>query len=80
MIHRIQRNQNHAFNMYFRAGNRFNPYGNTLRVLEDPENGRTVYLVGTTHSSTLLAERTKQLIREKQPDSVYVQTNEEVRC
>ena len=48
---------------------------NTLKVLEDPRNGRTLHLIGTTNSSTNLANRTQNLVRDLQPDSVLVQTN-----
>jgi hypothetical protein len=48
------------------------PYGNTLRVLEDPKNQRKLYLIGTTHASTLLAYRTKKLIEQEKPDTVFV--------
>lgn len=43
-----------------------------MRVLEDPKSGRTLYLVGTTNSSTKLAYRTKELIEKENPDSVFV--------
>jgi len=44
--------------------------------LKDPANNRELYLIGTTNSSTLLAKRTRDIIRNEQPDTVYVQTNE----
>jgi hypothetical protein len=31
-------------------------------------------LIGTTNSSTLLANRTKQLVQDVKPDTLYVQT------
>ena len=34
---------------------RHDPFGNTLRILNDPKNNRTLYLIGTTNSSTMLA-------------------------
>lgn len=43
-----------------------------MTVLDDPVNNRKVYLIGTTHSSTKLAHRTKELIEKVNPDSVYV--------
>lgn len=52
------------------------PYENTLRVLEDPQSGRKLYLIGTTHASTTLANRTKNLIKDVKPDTVYVMANE----
>lgn len=46
-----------------------------MRLLKDPSTGREVYLIGSTHGSQMLANRTGDLIREVQPDQVYVQTN-----
>jgi len=43
-----------------------------MSVLEDPKNNRKLYLIGTTHSSTKLAYRTKELIEKVNPDSVFV--------
>jgi hypothetical protein len=40
-------------------------------------NGKDVYLVGTCNQSTMLAQRTKKLIEELQPDHVYVQASGE---
>ena len=45
-------------------------------MLEDPQHNRQFFLIGTTNSSTLLAERTRELIRKEKPDSVFVQTNQ----
>jgi hypothetical protein len=45
-------------------------------VLEDPASGRTLHLIGTTHASDLLANRTKKLMNEVTPDSLLVQTNQ----
>lgn len=75
--HRFLRNPNVAANLEFRNWSRTSCYDNTLKVLEDPESGRKVYLIGTTHGSTTLANRTKRLIQEIQPDTVIVQTSEE---
>lgn len=50
-------------------------FDSTLTVLEDPHHNRQLFLIGTTNSSTLLAERTKELIQKEKPDSVFVQTN-----
>jgi hypothetical protein len=33
-----------------------------MTVLTDPKNERTLYLIGSTHSSTLLAQRTRDFI------------------
>lgn len=51
---------------------RHDPFGNTLRILNDPKNNRKLYLIGTTHASTMLANRTKKLIEAEKPDSVFV--------
>lgn len=76
-IHRFLRNPNIAANTEFRTWSRSSCFDNTLKVLEDPANGRKLYLIGTTHASTTLANRTKKLIKEINPDAVVVQTSEE---
>lgn len=60
-----------------RIGNRENCFQATLLHLTERFHGRDVYLVGTTNQSTMLAQRTKKLIEELQPDAVYVQTSSE---
>jgi pheromone shutdown protein TraB len=40
-------------------------------------NGKEVFLVGTMNQSTMLAQRTKKLIEEVNPDAVLVQTSED---
>jgi pheromone shutdown protein TraB len=40
-------------------------------------SGREIYLIGSMNQSTMLAQRTKKLIEEVQPDAVYVQANAE---
>lgn len=77
VVHRFVRNQNINSGYYFRPSNRHDPFKNTLTVLNDPATGRQLYLVGTTNSSTLLANRTKKLIETEKPDTVFVQTNKE---
>ncbi|KAL4471692.1 hypothetical protein ABPG74_008585 [Tetrahymena malaccensis] len=76
-VHRFLRNPNLETGAAYRAGTRFDPFKNTLTVLKDPQNGRTLYLIGTTNSSTLLANRTKDLVQKEKPDAVFVQTNKE---
>jgi hypothetical protein len=44
--------------------------------LEDPRNNRQLLLIGSTHASEMLALRTKKLIAEEKPDSLFVQTNQ----
>jgi hypothetical protein len=77
VVHRFVRNQNINSGYYFRPANRHDPFNNTLTVLNDPASGRELYLIGTTNSSNLLANRTKSLIEKVKPDSVFVQTNKE---
>lgn len=45
---------------------------NTVSILKDPENKRQLVLVGTLNSSDLLAQRTKNLLKEINPDSLLV--------
>jgi pheromone shutdown protein TraB len=56
--------------------NRYAPFQNTLTILKDKESNKELYLIGSTHSSQLLAERTKELIKELKPDLVYLQSNQ----
>lgn len=74
--HRFLRNPNVDASIFKRAWSRQNPFENTLSVLEDPKSGKKIYLVGTTNSSTILATRTKKLIEQLKPDTVYVQTSQ----
>lgn len=74
--HRFLRNPNVDASMFKRAWSRASPFENTFTILEDPKTGKKVYLVGTTNSSTVLGNRTKKLIEEIKPDSVYVQTSQ----
>jgi pheromone shutdown protein TraB len=46
-------------------------------VLEDPKTNQKLYLIGTSHASTTLANRTKDLIKDIKPDTVFVQASEE---
>lgn len=75
-IHRFMKNPNYYSGLWNRISNRPNAFENTLTILEDPVNDRQLFLIGTTNSSTLLAKRTRDIIRSEKPDSVYVQTNE----
>ena len=58
VTHRFLRNPNYWSNVSSRVANRSKPLENTLTKLEDPASGRTLYLIGTTNSSSLLAYRT----------------------
>lgn len=74
ILHRFLREPNHLSTKSSRIGNRSTPFENTLTKLTDPKTGKELYLIGTTNSSTLLANRTRKLIEELKPDSLYVQT------
>lgn len=77
VVHRFLRNPNLASSETNRVGNRYNPFTNTLTHLKDPQSNRELFLIGTTNSSTTLAHRTKKLIEEVNPTSLYVQTTED---
>jgi hypothetical protein len=76
VVHRWVRQPNLHSDIANRVGNRFDPFKNTLTVLEDPNTNRKLYLIGTTNSSTTLAYRTKKLIKDINPSAVYVQTTQ----
>jgi len=46
-----------------------------VKFLEDPQTNRKLILVGTLNSSSILAERTKQLMEIAKPDQVLVETD-----
>ncbi len=75
IIHRFLRQPNIDSSPTNRVANRYNPFKNTLTVLEDPLKNRKLYLIGTTNSSTTLAYRTQKLINEVKPSNVYVQAS-----
>lgn len=75
VIHRFLRQPNINSNIYNRISNRFDPFNNTLTVLKDPQSNRSLYLIGTTNSSTTLALRTKKLVEEIKPSTLYVQAS-----
>lgn len=75
VVHKFIRNANIDSNIYNRVANRFDPFKNTLVSLRDPQNDRTLTLIGTTNSSNTLAQRTKKVLDELRPDAVYVQTS-----
>lgn len=47
-------------------------FKSTLLHLTERFKGKEVYLVGTCNQSTMLANRTRKLIEELQPDTVIV--------
>ena len=75
VVHRFLRQPNLHSDIYNRVGNRYDPFKNTMTVLEDPQNNRTLHLIGTTNSSTTLAYRTKKLVENLRPDFLYVQAD-----
>lgn len=75
-VHRFLRNPNYSASIFNRIANRLSPFQNTLTVLDDPKEGKRLFLIGTTNSSNILAQRTKNLIAQEKPDTVLVQTNE----
>ena len=76
IVHRWVRQPNLESCVTKRVGNRYNPFQNTLTVLEDPINNRKLYLIGTTNSSTTLAYRTRKLLNEVSANALYVQANQ----
>lgn len=76
VVHRFLRQPNHASCETSRIANRYAPFSNTLTHLQDPQSNRELFLIGTTNSSTTLAHRTRKLIEEVKPTSLYVQTTE----
>jgi hypothetical protein len=75
--HVFYRSQNLQANIRDRVGDREAGFKATLLHLTERFNGKDVYLVGTLNQSTMLAQRTKKLIEELQPDTVMVQTSPE---
>ncbi len=75
IVHRFVRQPNLASDIYNRVANRFDPIANTQVSLQDPASGRTLTLIGTTNSSTTLAQRTRILLEKERPDAVYVQAS-----
>jgi hypothetical protein len=75
VVHRFLRSPNISSDIYNRVANRFDPIANTQVSLADPSSGRTLTLIGTTNSSTTLAQRTKALLEKERPDAVYVQAS-----
>jgi pheromone shutdown protein TraB len=70
------RGQNIAASEDNRIGDRTNCFESTLMHLTERFNDREVYLIGSMNASTMLANRTKKLIQEVEPDTVIVQSND----
>ena len=75
--HVFVRSANMQANIHQRVGNRTNCFESTLLHLTERFDNKEVYLVGTANQSTLLANRTRKLIQEINPDLVLVQSNDE---
>lgn len=74
-INRILKTRGTAENLKFAQDPTKKMLMNNVRFLEDPKNDRKLILIGTTNTSTLLAERTKQIIEAAKPDKVLVETD-----
>jgi hypothetical protein len=75
--HVFLRSQNLESSLQERIGDRESCFKSTLIQLSERFHGKDVYLVGTCNQSTMLANRTKKLIEDLQPDTVLVQTSAE---
>jgi hypothetical protein len=73
--HVFLRAANLESNLYDRVVDRENCFKSTLVHLTERFHGKDVYLVGTANCSTMLAQRTRKLIEEIEPDTVIVQTS-----
>ena len=74
-LNRIVRNPNYASSPLNPAFERGSVFLNSVKLLDDPLYNRKLILVGTLNSSTLLAERTKNLLELTKPDTVLVETD-----
>ncbi len=70
--HVFMRAQNLRMSKNDRVGDRENIFDATVLHLTERFNGKEVFLIGTMNKSTMLAQRTKQLIEEVKPDAVLV--------
>jgi hypothetical protein len=75
--HVFMRAQNFASSKRDRIGDRESPFDSTVIHLTERFTGKEVFLIGTMNKSTMLAERTKRLIEEVNPDAVLVQETPE---
>lgn len=73
----FMRSQNKHQHMTERLGNREDPKESTHVHLKEPFTNTEVHLIGSMNTNTMLARRTRKLIREVQPDSVFVMTSPE---
>ena len=75
--HVFIRSANHRSSVYDRLGDRDHCFESTMVHLTERFTGKEVFLIGTMNSSTLLAQRTRELIKDVQPEAVLVQTSQE---
>lgn len=75
--HVFMRSQNKEQHKMERLGNRTDPFEATFVHLTERFGDRELFLVGSMNTSTMLAKRTRKLIRDINPDAVMVMTSPE---
>lgn len=67
------------FNLKFFINQNFseNVLDSTLIHLTEPFTNTELFLIGTMNCSNIMANRTKKLIQDIKPDTLFVQTNEQ---
>lgn len=75
--HVFMRTQNRLQTKQDRVGDRTSPFESTFTHLTERFNNTELFLVGTMNTNTMLARRTRKLIREVKPDIVMVMTSPE---
>ena len=73
--HVFMRSQNKFQHKTERLGNRTPAKESTYVHLKEPFSNTELHLIGTLNTSTMLARRTKKLLRKIQPDTVMVMTS-----
>lgn len=56
---------------------RENVLKSTVLHLKEHHRGTELFVIGTLNRSNVLANRTRRLIQEIKPDTLFVQTNQE---
>lgn len=75
--HVFMRSQNKYQHKTERLGDRMSPFESTYVHLKEPFGNKELFLIGTMNTSTMLARRTRKLIRKIQPDSVMCMVSPE---
>lgn len=75
--HVFMRSQNKHVNKIDRLGDRTDPFESTFVHLTERFNNTELFLIGTMNTSTMLARRTRKLIRDIKPDAVMVMCSPE---